>query len=295
MRARWLKPEFFRDRKMAELGPVGAVVFQALWVSADDGGMAPCDPDQLKGEMFFAWSAVGVPEITGALRHLAALGRVKFYQGGDELFCQVVNWRRHQFVHKPSKFRWSELYAKQGKKFSEVVPEWCGTGAGVDRHSPLSRLPDSQTPRHQESQLRAGASRRAGVTDDAGEPSVSEQRETLAQQTTSPKGTDAARTTWLTPYWDAWVATYGGKPPAGPLAKALKPLHDEHWPEKTLVHWRNYLMSTEARFASPVKFAATFGSWSSARVTDLPPGVKPDDRIYDDNGQPTEAGRAMGL
>src|SRR6266516_4879675 len=146
-RARWLKPEFFRDRKMADLGPVGAIVYQALWVIADDGGTAPCDPDRLKGEMLFAWGVVGVPEITGALRHLSALGRVKFYQAGDELFCQVVNWARHQQINKPSKFRYREHYAKQGKEFTEVVPEWCGTSEGGDRHSPPPRLLDSETPR----------------------------------------------------------------------------------------------------------------------------------------------------
>jgi hypothetical protein len=273
---------------MAELGPVGAVVFQALWVSADDGGMAPCDPGRLKGEMFFGWAAVEGPEITGALRELHALGRVKFYQGGDELFCRIVNWRRHQFVHKPSKFRWSELYAKQGKRFAEVVPEWCGTSAApvgeqgrtppfLDSKTP--RLLDSKTPRLQESQNHRDAARRA-------DDSPSEEP--------TPKSR-AARATWLTPYWDAWVSAYGGKPPAGQLAKHMKPLHDEHGLEQTLAHWRNYLASTEARFASPARFAQTFGSWAAPQIPGLPPGVKPDDRVYDDDGQPTAAGRAAGL
>lgn len=71
------------------------------------------------------------------------------------------------------------------------------------------------------------------------------------------------RETWLTPYFAAWVAMYGGKPAAGPLVKALKPLHDEHGSEKTLAHWRTYLGKTEARFASPAKFAQTFGTWTN--------------------------------
>jgi len=54
VRARWLKPEFFRDRKMAALGVGPALLYAALWVSADDGGVAPCDPDRLKGELFYA-------------------------------------------------------------------------------------------------------------------------------------------------------------------------------------------------------------------------------------------------
>ena len=149
LRGRWLKPEFFRDRKMAELGPLEALVFQALWCLADDGGTAPCDPDRLKGEMFFAWSAVGVPEITGALRHLSALSRVKFFQAGDELFCDIVSWPKHQTIHKPSAFRYRVHYSKQDKAFAPVVPQWCRTGeVVVPTETGTPHLLDSKTPRH---------------------------------------------------------------------------------------------------------------------------------------------------
>ncbi len=246
-RGRWLKPEFFRDRKMVALGPAGALVYQALWIIADDGGMAPCDLNRLKGEMLFAWDVLGVAEITEALALLFALGRVKFYSGGDELFCQIVNWAKHQWIHKPSRFRYRDHYAKQGKEFTEVVPEWCRTSDGGDRHSPSLRLQDSKTPRLQESQLHRDASRRLPGVDQA-----------------YPSKT--RRATWLTPYWDAWVSVYGGEPKSGQLAKALKPLHEKRGLEKTLAHWQNYLARTEASYASPAKFAATFGSWETSRA-----------------------------
>lgn len=145
-RARWLKPEFFKDRKMGKLGPVAALVYEALWVTADDGGMARCDPEQLKGEWFYFWRDVGVAEIQSALRDLHTLGRVKFYSGGDELFCQVVRWKRHQQVHNPSAFRYRDHYRKQDKDFTEVLPQWCGSpAAGLPPSSP-PRLLDSKTP-----------------------------------------------------------------------------------------------------------------------------------------------------
>ena len=148
VRARWVKPEFFEDQKMAELGPVGALVYQSLWVSADDTGMAMCDPNLLKGKMFTRWSAVGVREITGALRKLSELGRVQFFRGGDELFAQIVRWKENQAVHKPSKFTYRDDYSKRGKDLRETVPEWCGTSAALVRESPPPRHLDSQTPRH---------------------------------------------------------------------------------------------------------------------------------------------------
>ena len=148
MRGRWVKPEFFTDRKMAELGPVGALVYQALWVIADDTGMAMCDPELLKGQVFTRWSAVGVPEITEALRHQFSLNRIRFYQGGDELFAEVVHWRENQPIHKPSKFTYREDYSKRGKDLQEIVPEWCGTSEALVRHSPPPQHPNTPTPQH---------------------------------------------------------------------------------------------------------------------------------------------------
>lgn len=131
---------------MAELGPTGALVYQALWVSADDTGVAMCDPSLLKGRMFARWRAVGVREITGALRKLSELGRVRFLTGGDELFAEIVRWKENQSVHKPSKFAYKQDYAKRGKELQETVPEWCRTSAALVPESPPPRLLDSQTP-----------------------------------------------------------------------------------------------------------------------------------------------------
>lgn len=171
-RARWLKPEFFRDRKMSKAGPVAALVYQALWVIADDGGTAPCDPERLKGEMFYGWEAVGVAEIREALRNLLILKRIEFYQGSDELFCLILTWERHQKVHKPSKFRYREQY----EDFRETVPDWCGTGDALHQESPPPRLLDSKTPRLLETQLHGGASRRTRTEKgtDSGVPTFNE-------------------------------------------------------------------------------------------------------------------------
>jgi len=105
-------------------------------------------------------------------------------------------------------------------------------------------------------------------------------------ETTPPTpSSPAPRATWLTPYFDAWVAKYGGKPAAGALARYLKPLHGERGSEKVLTHWRNYLASTEARFASPARFAATFGSWAEPGASGKPdpsdplPGESPDEYL----------------
>lgn len=138
MRARWLKPEFFRDKKMGAAGPIVALVYEALWCLADDSGVVPCDPESVKGEMFVWWSAVGVPEITGALRHLSEQKIICLFQSGDDLFCRIRSFTRHQSIHKPSKFR----YPKEGQAVTwngaALVPESSGTPPA---------LPASYTPR----------------------------------------------------------------------------------------------------------------------------------------------------
>lgn len=144
MRARWLKPEFFTDKKVAALGPIAALVYQALWCMADDGGTAQCDADTVKAQMFYRWSAVGVPEISEALHALSAVGRIVRYAVGDDTFCTIPTWAEHQQVHKPSKFRHPPM--SQGVALE--VPGECGTGASPLPASPPPRHLDSQTPRH---------------------------------------------------------------------------------------------------------------------------------------------------
>jgi hypothetical protein len=119
--------------------------------------MACCDADQLKGELFFRWPSIGVPEIVEALKHLHALGRIKFFRGSDETFCQILSWNRHQKVHKPSAFRYRNHY----EDFRETVPECCGTSEAPEQDPPPLRLPDSETPSLPDSQLQGSASRRA--------------------------------------------------------------------------------------------------------------------------------------
>lgn len=78
-------------------------------------------------------------------------------------------------------------------------------------------------------------------------------------------GTDSAakpRRTWLTPYVEAWTEAYGGKPNSGEIASRFRPLEDQHGPGDVLSRWVRYLAETEARFASPTRFASTFGSWA---------------------------------
>lgn len=143
MRGRWLKPEFFTDKKMGALGPICALVYQAIWVSADDSGMAMCDPELLKGQMFARWPDITVEGIQGALTELSLSARVKLYKGGDDIFAQVIRWKENQPINRPSKFTYRDDYSKRGKELREFAACW-----DVVTHGVLTEDSPSYTPIH---------------------------------------------------------------------------------------------------------------------------------------------------
>ena len=63
---------------------------------------------------------------------------------------------------------------------------------------------------------------------------------------------------WLTPYFDLVKEICGGRPNAGRLAKALRPLHDEYEEPMTMAALRNYLANTPARYRRIEHFAENF-------------------------------------
>jgi hypothetical protein len=77
--------------------------------------------------------------------------------------------------------------------------------------------------------------------------------------------TNSPRPSWSREASDDWIARFGGTAPGGQIGKALKRLVDEHgWPEVRQA-WQSYLSQTEAEFASPSRFSATYGRWSGSR------------------------------
>lgn len=145
MRARWVKPEFFNDKKIGKLGPTAAVVFEALWCMADDGGTALCPPELVKGTMFMYWPMIGMPEISESLERLAADERIRRYTVGDDEYAVIVNFKKHQPVHNPSLFR-HPLPAQQlaGSKDDRLRQ---GYGSS-SKNGGSPHIPKSSTPRH---------------------------------------------------------------------------------------------------------------------------------------------------
>ncbi len=105
-RARWLKPEFFTDRKICQVSDRAAFVFAAVWVEADDGGVAPGDAHDLFGRRFIKRARWGwdVLAVENALSELASADLLRRLEHKGEPFVLIPEFARKQGI-KPKLWR----------------------------------------------------------------------------------------------------------------------------------------------------------------------------------------------
>jgi hypothetical protein len=105
-RNRLIKKEFFRDPKIGAL-PFGCrLLFQALWIAADDTGHAVADRRLIKGEAFPYDDEVTQETVADWLGLLADAGMIVLYEVAGQKYLHIVNFLRHQTINKPSKFEY---------------------------------------------------------------------------------------------------------------------------------------------------------------------------------------------
>ncbi|MDW8006447.1 MAG: hypothetical protein RMJ05_06980 [Thermomicrobium sp.] len=95
MRARNLKPGFFKNESLAELPPLTRLLFQGLWCLADRRGRLEDRPKRIKAEVlpYDDW------DVDAALDALAERGFIVRYEIEGRRYIQVVNFERHQTPH----------------------------------------------------------------------------------------------------------------------------------------------------------------------------------------------------
>lgn len=99
-------------------------------------------------------------------------------------------------------------------------------------------------------------------------PSPTPLRTTEERTSAQPRGDGSRPVSWAREACDAWIERFGGTAPGGQIGKALKPLVDRHGWEIVRQAWCSYLRQVEADYASPSRFASTYGRWSGS----APPG-----------------------
>lgn len=88
--------------------------------------------------------------------------------------------------------------------------------------------------------------------------------ETILKEIPNVSAKSSAKSpSWLGRFAAEWRSRFGegSQPPWGAMGRALKPLIAECGIDEVRKRWANYLVSAEARYASPQRFAMTFGAW----------------------------------
>lgn len=95
MRARNLKPSFFKNDDLGTLPYAARLLFQGLWCMADREGRLEDRPLRIKVEVL-PYDNEDVDEL---LDQLVERGFILRYQHGDSRYIQVVNFGKHQNPH----------------------------------------------------------------------------------------------------------------------------------------------------------------------------------------------------
>jgi hypothetical protein len=94
-RARNIKPSFFANDDLADLPPLGRLLFIGLWTLADREGRLEDRPRRVKAEVL----PYDDCDVDALLDSLHKHGFILRYTVGDDQFIQVVNFSKHQNPH----------------------------------------------------------------------------------------------------------------------------------------------------------------------------------------------------
>jgi hypothetical protein len=249
MRSRTLKPEFYQDEDVARLSPMARLLFQGLWLCSDRRGRLEDRPQKLRALLFPYEPAVDIEALISELASAKVHGNGAFvtrYEVDGRKLLQVNTFEKHQHCHP--------------REPDSVLPG----------PVPASRV----RPRPGNVQPCTAAAKTSGPSgpSDTG-PSGPSVVPGCAGGTTAPPVLDLVAQpeepepegNWSREACDDWISRFGGTAPGGRIGKALKPLVKAYGWREVRPAWACYLALGEAEFASPQRFAATYGRWSGDR------------------------------
>jgi hypothetical protein len=98
-RSRNIKPGFFKNEELAEIEPLGRILFEGLWCLADREGRLEDRPKRIKAEVL----AYDDCDVDNLLEQLHNKGFIIRYEVDGKRYIQVTNFARHQKPHPNEK------------------------------------------------------------------------------------------------------------------------------------------------------------------------------------------------
>lgn len=127
-RARNIKPSFFANDDLADINPLGRLLFIGLWTLCDREGRLEDRPRRIKAEAL----PYDECDIDSLLSDLEKHGFIQRYVVGEDKFIQVVNFTKHQNPHVKESASlipapdWHSASTVQARKASPPEPEQAG-------------------------------------------------------------------------------------------------------------------------------------------------------------------------
>ncbi len=94
-RIRSIKPDFFTNDELAEVKPLGRLLFIGLWCIADKEGRLRDRPTRIKAQVQ-PFDGANVNKLLDGLQNK---GFIKRYEVDGKRYIQIVNFAKHQRPH----------------------------------------------------------------------------------------------------------------------------------------------------------------------------------------------------
>lgn len=104
-RARNIKPALFTNDTLAEIEPLGRLLFIGLWTIANYKGDLIWRPKRVKAQIL-PYDECSIEELA---INLDKSGFVRFYSDGNQKYLRIVNFGKHQNPHKNEREKGSEI------------------------------------------------------------------------------------------------------------------------------------------------------------------------------------------
>lgn len=104
-RSRNIKHSFFTNDELAEIDPLGRLLFIGMWTIADYKGDFEWREKRIKASLM-PYDNCDIKKIA---INLDKSGFIRFYSDGERVFVRVVNFTKHQNPHKNEKLKGSEI------------------------------------------------------------------------------------------------------------------------------------------------------------------------------------------
>ena len=101
-RIRSIKPEFWASEQIGDCSSNARLLFIGIWNFADDRGVYPEKPKQLKAHVFPFDDITGA-QVSGWIGELLRVGLLRRIEDKGILYLVVTGWKTHQKIDRPQK------------------------------------------------------------------------------------------------------------------------------------------------------------------------------------------------